>query len=39
LTLSKEGDTTKCPYCGTTLKAIDLYKVLLEMFKALAPQA
>jgi len=37
--LPKEGDTTKCPYCGTTLKAVDLYKVLLEMFKALASQA
>jgi uncharacterized Zn-finger protein len=36
--LPKEGDTTKCPYCGTTLKAVDLYKVLLEMFKALASQ-
>jgi hypothetical protein len=36
--LPKEGDTTKCPYCGTTLKAVDLYKVLPEMFKALASQ-
>jgi len=36
--LPKEGDTTKCPYCGTTLKAIDLYKVLMEMFKVLASQ-
>jgi len=36
--LPKEGDTTKCPYCGTTLKAIDLYKVLMEMIKTLASQ-
>jgi ribosomal protein S27AE len=36
--LPKEGDTVKCPYCGATLKVIDVYKVLLEIFREEARQ-
>ena len=36
--LPKEGDTVKCPYCGATLKVIDVYKVLLEIFREEASQ-
>jgi len=33
--LPKEGDTTKCSYCGTTLRAVDIYKALKEIVKGL----
>jgi lysine biosynthesis protein LysW len=36
--LPKEGDTVKCPYCGATLKVIDVYKLLLEIFREEASQ-
>ena len=31
--LPKEGNVTKCPYCGATIEAIDVYKIIKDLIK------